>query len=76
MFKEGLHYFGSFCVNNGTHCLLLFVRYRKIPTISAGLIFVQKTFLVGLFSEGLIIGGNFAFQIALDLTIKQLKTRR
>ena len=40
--------------------------YCKIPIISPGLIFVQKAFLLGLFSgslfsEGLIIGGNFAF---------------
>ena len=26
--------------------------------------------MLGLFSEGLIIGGNFAFQNGLDLTIK------
>ena len=43
--------------------------------ISPWLIFVQKTFLVGLFSgslfsEGLIIGGNFAFPNGLGLTIK------
>ena len=46
--------------------------YRKIPIISPGLIFVQKAFLVSLFSEGLIIGWNFAFQNGLGLTIKQL----
>ena len=50
------------------------VRYRKIPLISSGLIFVQKALLLGLvlgslFSEGLIIGGNYAFQNGLDLTI-------
>ena len=49
--------------------------YRKIPMTSPGLIFVQKAFLLGLFSgklvlEGFIIGGNFAFQNGLDLTIK------
>ena len=43
---------------------------RKIPIISPGLIFVQKAFLLGLFSEGLIFGRNFAFQNGLDLTIK------
>ena len=37
---------------------------------SPGLIFVRKTVLVRLFSEGFIIGGNFAFQNGLDLTIK------
>ena len=48
---------------------------RKIPIISPGLIFVQMAFLLGLFSgqliwEGLITGGNFAFQNCLDLTVK------
>ena len=38
--------------------------------IRPGLIFVQKAFLLGLFSEGLIIGRNFAFQNWLGLTIK------
>ena len=43
--------------------------------IRPGLIFVQKTFLLGLFSgeiieEAPIIGGNFAFQNGLGLTIK------
>ena len=43
---------------------------RKIPIINPGLIFVQKAFLLGLFTEGLIIGRNFAFQNGLGLTIK------
>ena len=30
-------------------------KYRKIPIISPGLIFVQKAFLLGLFSQGLIV---------------------
>ena len=34
------------------------VRYRKIP-ISPGLIFVQKAFLLGLFSGKLIFGGAY-----------------
>ena len=51
---------GAFCVS----------KYRKIPIISPGLIFVQKTDLLGLSSEGLIIGRNFAFQNGLGLTIK------
>ena len=50
------------------------VIYRKIPIISPGLIFVQKAFLLGLFSEGLIIGRNFAFQNELGLTIKTAST--
>ena len=49
--------------------------YHKIPIISPGLIFVQKAFMVSLFSgelisEGHIVGGNFAFQNGLGLTIK------
>ena len=45
--------------------------YRKIPIISTGRIFVQKAYFQrSLFSEGLIIGRNFAFQNGLDLTIK------
>ena len=31
--------------------------YRKIPLISPGLIFIQKAFLLGLFSGELIFGG-------------------
>ena len=33
--------------------------YRKIPIISPGLIFVQKAFLLGLFSGELIFGGAY-----------------
>ena len=49
--------------------------YHKSLVVSPKLIFVQKPFLVGLLSgdlssEGLIIGGNFAFQNELGLTIK------
>ena len=33
--------------------------YRKIPIISPGLIFVQKAFLLGLFSGELIFGGTY-----------------
>ena len=33
------------------------VNYRKIPIIGPGLIFVQKAFLLGLFSGELIFGG-------------------
>ena len=54
-------------------------KYRKIPLVSPGIIFVQKTFFWtyfrgSLFSEGLIIGGNFAFQNGLDLTMKTAST--
>ena len=52
------------------------MKYRKIPIISPSLIFVQKACLMGLFSEGLFIGRNFAFQNRLGLTIKQPKTLR
>ena len=33
--------------------------YHKILIISSGLIFVQKAFLVGLFSGELIVGGAY-----------------
>ena len=33
--------------------------YRKIPIISPGLLFVQKAFLLGLFSGELIFGGAY-----------------
>ena len=49
-----------------------FTKYRKFPIISPGLIFVQKAFLLGLFSGELIFGSNFAFQNGLSLTITQL----
>ena len=42
--------------------LIKFVIYRKIPKISPGPYIFQRTFLRGLYSEGLIIGGKFAFQ--------------
>ena len=67
----------SFCLEN--ICYIDF-KYRKILIIHPGLIVVQSIFLVGLyfwgslFSEGIIIDGNFAFQNGLDLAIKQLKT--
>ena len=44
---------------------ILKLAFRKIPIVSPGLIFVQKAFLLGLFSEGLIIGRNFVFQNGL-----------
>ena len=40
----------------GRHLQLI---YRKIPMISPGLIFVQKAFLVGLFSGELVFGGAY-----------------
>ena len=51
----------------GTYKLVIL--YRKILIISPGLLFVQKAFLLGLFSEGLVIGRKFAFQNGLGLTI-------
>ena len=55
----GAYYWKEFCVSkwvgldnkNG-------LKYRKIPIISPGLIFVQKAFLLGLFSGELIFGGS------------------
>ena len=37
-------------------------KYRKIPKISPGDYIFQRPFLRGLFLEGLIYGGKFAFQ--------------
>ena len=39
-----------------------FLYYRKIPKISPGAYIFQRPFLRGLFLEGLIYGGKFAFQ--------------
>ena len=36
--------------------------YRKIPKISPGAYIFQRPFLRGIFLEGLIYGGKFAFQ--------------
>ena len=52
------------------------IKYRKIPIISPGFIFVQKAFLLGLFSGELIIGGNFALQNGFGLTIKTVKNTK
>ena len=55
--------------------------YFKIPIIRPGLIFVQKAFLLGLFSGELIFGGayycrEFCVQSGLDLTMKTASTMR
>ena len=42
-------------------------KYRKIPKISPGAYIFQRPFLRGLFLEGLINGGKFAFQNRLGL---------
>ena len=39
------------------------LKYRNIPKISPGAHIFQRPFLKGLFFEGLIYGGKFAFQI-------------
>ena len=53
--------FNSLCVSLKGNCHKEFAvfrsTYRKIPIISPGLIFVQKAFLLGLFSGELIFGG-------------------
>ena len=46
----------------------------NVTMSNTGLIFIQKAFMLGLFlgelfSEGLMIGTNFAFQNGLGLTI-------
>ena len=38
------------------------IGYHKIPKISPGAYIFQRPFLRGLFLEGLIYGGKFAFQ--------------
>ena len=40
--------------------------YRKIPKISPGAYIFQRPFLRGLYSEGLMYGGKFAFQNRLN----------
>ena len=40
----------------------LSINYRKIPKISLGADIFQRPFLRGLYSEGLMYGGKFAFQ--------------
>ena len=45
---------------------LLDLGYRKIPKISPGAYIFQRPFLKGLFVEGLIYGGKYAFQNRLD----------
>ena len=62
------------------------MEYRKILIIRPGLIFVQKPFLWAffrgsVFSEGLFIGGNFAFQngfgfLIKDNSLKQLQAAK
>ena len=51
------------CVLNSAAGL---ITYRKIPKISLGAYIFQRPFLRGLYSEGLIYGGKFAFQNRLD----------
>ena len=41
--------------------------YRKIPKISPGAYIFPRPFLRGLFLEGFIYGGKFAFQSRLGL---------
>ena len=44
-------------MRNILHYFRILIIYRKIPIISPRLIFVQKAFLLGLFSGELIFGG-------------------
>ena len=53
--------------------VLFCIRYCKIPIIRPGLIFIQKAFLLGLFSEGLVIRMYFAFQNRFSLSIETAK---
>ena len=45
-------------------------RIREIPKISPGAYIFQRPFLSGLFLEGLIYGGNFAFENRLGLYLE------
>ena len=47
--------------------VVIFLLYRKISKISPGAYIFQRAFLRGLFFEGLIFGGKFAFQNQLGL---------
>ena len=55
------------------------VKYRKIPIISPGLIFIQKVFLLGLFSGELIFGRAYYWKEfciskwVMGLTIKTVR---
>ena len=46
--------------------LLFCTSYRKIPKINPGAYIFQRPFLRGIFLEGLIYGGKFAFQNRLE----------
>ena len=49
-------------VDNPGKKRLISTTYRKIPKISPGAYIFRTPFLRGLYSEGLIYGGKFAFQ--------------
>ena len=46
------------------------LKYRKIPKISPGAYIFQRPPFKGLFLEGLIYEGNFAFQNRLSLYLE------
>ena len=57
-------------MQNWTTALVsVLLKYRKIPKISPGAYIFQRLFLRGLYSEGLIYGGKFAFQNRLGKSI-------
>ena len=45
-----------------TRVLLYYHKYREIPKISLGVYIFQRPFLRGLFLDGRIYWGKFAFQ--------------
>ena len=47
-------------------------KYHKIPKISPGAYIFQRLFSRGLYSEGLIYGGKFAFQNRLGYSWKEI----
>jgi hypothetical protein len=50
-------------VNGGERQLSVIIQYRKPPTISPGLIYFRKRFLMGLYKGGLIYGGAYTWTI-------------
>ena len=52
-------YFIARLIKSIYNCGKRFPKYHKIPIITPGLIFVQKAFLLGLFSGELIFGGAY-----------------
>jgi hypothetical protein len=50
---------------------MIFLVYRKPPTISPGLIYFRKRFLMGLYKGGLIYGGGLIHGRSFVLVINK-----